>query len=325
VRSGDELVVRVPPGWTADRAGAAAADGVTEVAVGEDGVSVERAPFRFAVRVAPRPERVDSRFAVDPGFLGGAAMVLLLLGTVGVGTLLAPTARAVATTMDEEELIEVILQTPPPPTPVAGGKDEGAKAKDKEGARPKSDDKKQTKISKQRNDKQVAENAGVLRDIDSVLGVGAELSGELQAGVGSLIGFHGTIGGNGLGTRNGGLGGGGTVEGIGGLGPRGKGPGGPGVGEGIGGTKLPGDIGAVSNEVLLLGQLDRAQIDEVVKRHLSAIRYCYQRELQREPELAGKVVAKFTIGGDGSVTAARRTPTARSAATGSSSAWRRGS
>lgn len=57
--------------------------------------------------------------------------------------------------------------------------------------------------------------------------------------------------------------------------------------------------------MILVGQLDRSQIDEVVKRNLTAIRYCYQRELQKDASLAGKVTMKFTISGDGTVSAAR--------------------
>ena len=52
---------------------------------------------------------------------------------------------------------------------------------------------------------------------------------------------------------------------------------------------------------VVLGGLGRQVIDDVVKRHLNQIRYCYQRQLQRTPELGGSVVVKFSIGPDGSV------------------------
>lgn len=41
-----------------------------------------------------------------------------------------------------------------------------------------------------------------------------------------------------------------------------------------------------------------------MKRHRNQIRYCYQRELVKEPALAGRIVVKFTIGKDGTVSAA---------------------
>jgi TonB family protein len=42
----------------------------------------------------------------------------------------------------------------------------------------------------------------------------------------------------------------------------------------------------------------------VVHDHLNPIRYCYQRELQLHPDLAGRVVIRFEIDRSGSVSAA---------------------
>lgn len=55
---------------------------------------------------------------------------------------------------------------------------------------------------------------------------------------------------------------------------------------------------------ITMGGIDRAAVDAVVKRHMSQIRYCYQRELNRSPGLAGKVSVKFIIAKDGSVSSA---------------------
>ncbi|MSQ02537.1 MAG: energy transducer TonB [Myxococcales bacterium] len=57
-------------------------------------------------------------------------------------------------------------------------------------------------------------------------------------------------------------------------------------------------------EPILMGGIDRGQIDAVVKRHMNAIRYCYTRELTRTPQLTGKVSVKFIIAKDGSVSSA---------------------
>ena len=45
-------------------------------------------------------------------------------------------------------------------------------------------------------------------------------------------------------------------------------------------------------------------IDKVVKRHIKAIQYCYQKELTKAPTLKGKVVIKFVVAKNGSVSSA---------------------
>lgn len=57
-------------------------------------------------------------------------------------------------------------------------------------------------------------------------------------------------------------------------------------------------------EPVFLGTIDREAVGEVVRRHASQIRYCYQRELAKDPSLSGRVVVKFVIAGDGSVSTA---------------------
>ena len=54
----------------------------------------------------------------------------------------------------------------------------------------------------------------------------------------------------------------------------------------------------------MLGEVDKSAIDQVIKRHMNQIRYCYQRALVNEPELAGKVTVKFVIAKDGTVSSA---------------------
>lgn len=53
-----------------------------------------------------------------------------------------------------------------------------------------------------------------------------------------------------------------------------------------------------------LGSLDKGLIDAEIKRNMSEIRLCYQRELTAAPKLAGKIVIRFVIATDGSVSAA---------------------
>jgi hypothetical protein len=59
-----------------------------------------------------------------------------------------------------------------------------------------------------------------------------------------------------------------------------------------------------SSNPTILGGLDKSSIDTVIKRNIAQIRYCYQRELFMSPNLSGKVVVKFVIAKDGSVSRA---------------------
>lgn len=46
---------------------------------------------------------------------------------------------------------------------------------------------------------------------------------------------------------------------------------------------------------------DREVIRQVIRRHQAAVRYCYQKGLVKDPELAGKVTVRFQIGTSGTV------------------------
>ena len=201
---------------------------------------------------------------------------------------------------------------------------EGAKAKGEEGKVGKKDAKlkraKGTKVAmaKATMDKQIAESAGILADLNTMeadnnmfgtggIGVGA------SAFVGGVIGsqYGNQYGSGGLGSRGSGLGGGGTGEGLGGLGTRGRGRGASGYGSGGGyfGRKSSGTPGMSTGDPIILGALDKSVIDRVIKQHLSQIRYCYQKELNKNPGLYGKIVIKFVISKDGSVSSAKTNST----------------
>ena len=53
------------------------------------------------------------------------------------------------------------------------------------------------------------------------------------------------------------------------------------------------------------GALAGEVIRGVVKRNISGVKYCYEKELKRNPKLSGKIVVLFTIGTDGRVIRAR--------------------
>ncbi len=139
------------------------------------------------------------------------------------------------------------------------------------------------------------------------LGVGA------SAFVGGVIGsqYGNQFGSGGLGSRGSGLGGGSTGEGLGGLGTKGRGRGASGYGSGGGyfGKKSSSSVGMSTGDPIILGALDKSVIDRVVKQHLAQIRYCYQKELNKDPQLSGKIVIKFQIAADGTVDSAETNST----------------
>jgi hypothetical protein len=138
----------------------------------------------------------------------------------------------------------------------------------------------------------------------SIFGTGG-LDNSVSNAVGGLIGsqYGNQMGAGGLGSRGSGLGGGGTAEGLGGLGTKGRGSGASGYGRGGGyyGQKGGGAPGVGAGDPIILGALDKSIIDRIVKKHLPQIRYCYQKELNKNPKLFGKMVVKFVIAKDGSV------------------------
>lgn len=100
------------------------------------------------------------------------------------------------------------------------------------------------------------------------------------------------------------LGTGGNVAGGGGYGTKGKGGGQAGYGSlslvgSAGGAPIP--LGA---EAEVAQGLDKAAIDEVIRRNIGQVRFCYEQALQGTPNLSGRVAMGFTIGGNGLVKAA---------------------
>jgi hypothetical protein len=65
----------------------------------------------------------------------------------------------------------------------------------------------------------------------------------------------------------------------------------------------PGSAPTVQDPMILVG-LDRSLIDPVIRADLAQIKRCYQLRLDDDPVLTGKLVVKFTIAKDGSVSAA---------------------
>ncbi len=81
---------------------------------------------------------------------------------------------------------------------------------------------------------------------------------------------------------------------LGGVGPGGPSGGGMSIGEMKAGTPEP-------PPQVEDGPLDRAIIRRVIRRHRPKVRGCYERALRMQPELAGKLTARFSVTPDGAV------------------------
>jgi TonB family protein len=164
-------------------------------------------------------------------------------------------------------------------------------------------------------------NAGVLgvlkmaegSHIASIFGRDTASGLDAENVLGGLIGnqIGEAYGVGGLGLVGTGAGGGGTGEGtigLGNLGTIGKGGGGgsgSGYGRGAGGlggrrAKAPDVIPGQAN---VRGSLDKEIIRRIIRRHINEVKYCYEQELTRKPELGGRVAVQFTIAATGQVVA----------------------
>jgi predicted component of type VI protein secretion system len=257
---------------------------------------------------------------VDWLFLGLLVALLFVAGGLAVRLLTMPHDPSQEVITIPDRFVELMVQDiekekdkkKPAGNPDAG---EGAKAKDEEGKTGKKEAKlkkaKGSKVAIQKSelDKKIAESTGLLADLNSmtdtsIFGTGG-LDNSVSNAVGGLIGsqYGNQMGAGGLGSRGSGYGGGGTAEGLGGLGTQGRGSGASGYGRGGGyyGQKGGGAPGVGAGDPIILGALDKSIIDRIVKKHLPQIRYCYQKELNKNPNLFGKMVVKFVIAKDGSV------------------------
>jgi hypothetical protein len=72
-----------------------------------------------------------------------------------------------------------------------------------------------------------------------------------------------------------------------------------------GDSMLEGGTGRGAGEVVQRGGLDRDVIDVIIRRRQDRIRLCYERQLNFNPKLSGKVAIHFVIGKDGTVLESR--------------------
>jgi hypothetical protein len=132
-------------------------------------------------------------------------------------------------------------------------------------------------------------------------------SGEMEQAMNGLAGAQLVAGKGkgGLGDLGTGLGGGGTgvgkIQGSGSLdfgSGRGRGRKGPNLGRG---REKEVKVGMETGTADASGGLSKDQIHRVVRAHAAAIRYCFEKELQRQPSLAGKIELYWLIKPSGAV------------------------
>ena len=258
---------------------------------------------------------------LDVPFLGLASFFGFAAAMLGIAIATAPPPSEADIIEIPDRFAEVMLASPEPapeqPKQLKlkpkGDEEPGAKAKGAEGKRGKKDtrmDKAQGQAAARRKkDMEVVADSGMMGmlndsgELSGILGTSA-LNADLTGGIGGLLGVKGDqIGVGGRSSRGSSFGGGGTAEGIGGMDTKGRGGGCEGCGS-EGGVwsegKREGAVQVAGTPIYSSG-LDKSLIDAVIKQHMNQIRYCYQRELTRDPNLSGKVTVFFVIAPDGTV------------------------
>ncbi|HOW50703.1 MAG TPA: TonB family protein [bacterium] len=171
--------------------------------------------------------------------------------------------------------------------------------------------------SRRGQDEKVVNSTGMIgvltsgaKVFDRIFGYGG-LGAGLEKTLGSVTGLSGVdqFGTGGLGTRGFATGGGGNAMTIGGMATRGRGGDGSTIGYGmkegrIGGKELA-QISAGGGQAVIMGALDRAVIDSYIKRNIAKIRWCYEKELNKNATLFGKVVVNFIISKTGQVSSSK--------------------
>lgn len=249
---------------------------------------------------------------VDYRFMGVLLSVLFVCLTLGLGawwlTVAGLLAAAPSLTNDPPAILAILTQTFVPTSPRT---DDAPGAKAAGDAGTIGDPKASVKharggVAKGSSDREAMNGnpmVDALHDVDLNSMFGRDgLTGGLQKNLGAMTGgdLADQNGTHGLGLRGDQHGGGGHSLTI-GFSDHGHGHGPPLSGPAP--KKRDANVRVDSEEVQVT-QMDPALIDAAIRRHLPEIEYCYDRELQGDAALAGKVVVHFVIAGDGRVAAA---------------------
>lgn len=297
---GDEWFVHPPPGWTATSGGAPIESGSAVTGP----VELTRGAVRYTAAVVDAPPPAPRAQAeADPPLLATLGTLAACAGLFALTVAFAPPPAQVDLLEDPSALKEIVVRMPPPPPapvveqPVAKNTGGTGSAAPTESPAPDA--------GATRSDREVATSAGLfnapdlLSDLGGGLGDLAGIASNLRGFAGSPGPAIGSLGGRGssLEGGGGGIGTNGPIGRIGGNGTEHAYASGPG--------KRPGAIASVrTGTSTLVGSLKRSEIESVIHQNLNSIQYCYRRRLQRDPGLSGKLVVKFTVGKDGSVSSA---------------------
>lgn len=140
-------------------------------------------------------------------------------------------------------------------------------------------------------------SGGMRKNLDKAYSGSGELAGMADAATGTAGNAENRAGDD-LGShlKDTGAGGKGTsTVGIAGIGTQGRGTGTTGYGTGGIGQKGSVQINVGGQEADFTGGMDKEAIRRVIREHIREIRNCYERQLQRTPDLYGKIVLEWDI------------------------------
>src|SRR5712671_870711 len=299
-------------------------------------VVVRVAPqLQLVARYVPADRQRDRSLlaSLDVGFASTVAVALLFLALFWLMVSIAPRHDETVTddlAGNQQRIARYQVkprEKPPeePPKPrEASGVQEGAKARDEEGKLGKREAKKKEAApsrkgapvvdqDKRESDRRKVMKLGLVAALSkmgataggasNVLGPGGLGTGINHAlgGVQGRAGAGDAYGVGGLGSRGSGQGGGGTAIGIGGLGTKGSGGGRGGYGDVDLGGRGKEETQFVPGRTIVVGGLSRDVINRIIQRHYNEVKYCYEKELTKDPALYGKVTVLFVIDGAGRV------------------------
>ncbi len=299
----------------------------------DDRVNVDIGNLQLIARYT-RPQAAKSRpFAerIDMNFV--SMLLILLLAAVAFQRMIAITDFSDYGLTDDllknkDQFAKYIAEVEKKQTHFKdlSGVKAGEKAKDKEGkfgkltakqkeAAPSKKGAPVVDVNKREEDRKKVMKSGLL----------ALLNGQNQGAVSNIFGPGGVGTGlnDSLGGRDGAAGMG-DANGVGGLGSRGSGSGGGGNGLGIGGLGGHGggrgrggngafDLGGrgksrtrfIPGRTTVLGGLTADEVGRIVRRHWNEMKYCYEKELNKDPNLAGTVKLAWVINPVGFVASAQ--------------------
>ena len=302
--------------------------GAGRLALGER-AQVTVGTIHFILRWIRPPARGKTGFfdSVDLSFTKALAAAFMIQLVLFVGFWITPLnndSLSEELFKNPQALVRTLIKPPDKKPRDVAGLEQGVKPKDREGKIGKTDAKKPeaappkkgaaiVDANKREKDHQKVMRTGLLSGLDGLAGAVSNVFGSSNVGVGLNNALGGLKGGAGAG----------DVYGMGGVGSRGDSPGGGGTALGIGGfgSHFTGrgrggygtiDLGGKGKDVthvtpgrtIVEGSLSKDVIAGIVHRHENEIRYCYEAELNKHPDLYGKVSVAWTIDGTGDVSEA---------------------